>query len=108
VHQLVLSDVKVHEDHQSEAIVGWLLHQIGYVGFVTLYWPGFIWTIVNGLYLTPIFAIHCLDRNLKKKKGKRPAKWSQKGNDTKSVANLGALPGMPKVSVLAYEKTFAY
>jgi hypothetical protein len=104
VHQLVLSDVKVHKDHQSEAIVGWLLHEIGYLGYITFYWPGLIWTFANGLYFTPIFAIHCLDRNIKKKKGKKPAKWSQ----NKSVTDLDALPGMPKVVALGHKETFAY
>ena len=104
VHQLVLSDVKVHEDHQSEAIVGWLLHEIGYLGYFTFYWPGLIWTIANGLYFTPIFGIHTLDRNIKKKKGKKPAKWSQNNG----VKDLDALPGMPVVSAQGSQQQFAF
>ncbi len=78
-----LDGVELHEDFTIEALIGWAIHVPFYYFFGL------------GIYLNIIHGINTIDRNIKKARGKPPAKWSQN--------NIDALPGMEKaVATAAY------
>lgn len=74
VHMIFMGDTDVGEDHLMEALIGWLIHL---PIFVVAWFPilGWIAALANIWYLIPLLGINTLDRNVKKVRGKPPAKW---------------------------------
>lgn len=74
-HMIFLGDVDVGEDHLMEALIGWLIH----VPLFLIMWIpilGWIAALANIWYLIPLQGVNTLDRNIKKVRGKPPAKWA--------------------------------
>ena len=74
VHMIFMGDTDVGEDHLMEALIGWLIHLPLYI----IFWIpilGWIAALANIWYLIPLLGINTLDRNVKKVRGKPPAKW---------------------------------
>lgn len=79
VHMIFMGDVDVGEDHMMEALIGWLIH----VPLFLIMWIpilGWIAALANIWYLIPLLGVNTLDRNVKKVRGKPPAKWPESNN----------------------------